>query len=85
MTTHVYPCALPDCVDCEALDIARDHDLGNWTPEALAERIIASNECAIAHDWCLVHDVKADFGHYLATRPAEDRGHNPVSGIAYND
>lgn len=59
-------------------------ELGNWTPETLAERK-AQNLCAIANDRCLVHDTKADFGHYLDTRPAEDRGHNPASGIAYND
>jgi len=63
----------------------RDYHLGNWTPETLAERK-AANQCAVNYeDWCLVHECKADFGHYLATRPAEDRGHNPQTGIAYND
>ena len=61
-----------------------EHPLGNWTPETLAERK-AEGLCAIAEDWCLVHECKADLGHYLDTRPAEDRGHNPVSGIAYNN
>jgi hypothetical protein len=59
-------------------------ELGNWTPELVAERK-AINECAIANDWCLVHECAAGFGHYLDTRPKEDRGHNPQTGIAYND
>ena len=65
--------------------MSRDRNLGNWTEETLAERK-AADQCAVNYDdWCLVHDVKADFGHYLDTRPAEDRGHNPQTGIAYND
>ena len=59
-------------------------DLGNWTPETLAARI-ATGECAIAGDWCFTHQTEAGLGHYLDTRPKEDNGHNPVSGIAYND
>lgn len=55
-----------------------------------AERI-AAGLCVIeprrtpGTGWCITHDVMESFGHYLETRPAEDRGHDPVSGIAYND
>ena len=59
-------------------------DLGNWTPETLVARI-ATGKCAIVGEWCLTHDAVADFGHYLDTRPVEDHGHDPVSGIAYDD
>lgn len=65
--------------------IAAGRDIGAWTPEALAAQV-ASGQCAIVPgDWCVTHATKADFGHYLDTRPAADNGHNPVSGIAYND
>jgi len=50
----------------------------------LAERL-AKDLCAVIDGQCVTHGVEADFGHYLDTRPKEHNGHNPVSGIAYND
>ena len=41
--------------------------------------------CHIVGDRCIPHNAKADLGHYLDTRPKSHNGHNPVSGIAYND
>jgi len=57
------------------------------SPEYREARLarINSGLCVIDDDQCVTHGVPGDFGHYLDTRPAEDRGHNPVSGIAYND
>jgi len=56
-----------------------------------AERI-AAGLCVIEQPFgegtvmvCVTHDVQASFDHYLATRPKEHKGHDPVSGIAYND
>ncbi len=42
-------------------------------------------ECSVEDGDCLVHEVADGIGHYLETRSEEHRGHNPVSGIAYND
>jgi len=53
-------------------------------PTNRAERI-AAGLCVIEHGRCVTHDVPESFDHYLATRPKEHKGHDPVSGIAYND
>lgn len=45
------------------------------------EARIAAGLCAISEDWCITHECKADFGHYLDTRPSS---HNAL-GFAYND
>lgn len=87
--THIYPDSTVTLIDDTGrrvyLAYPRElHGIGSWTPESLAERT-ATGECAIADDWCHTHRVEAGLGHYLETRPPEDHGHNPRTGIAYND
>jgi hypothetical protein len=60
----------------------RPGDPDQWEDAILAR---GRRECFIKDGHCLTHDVNGDFGHYLETRPKEHNGHNPISGIAYND